>query len=94
MQQGYNGPNGLSMCSIGGTVHPQNFPKDRLVNPPIDLLNNPLEEVQSFKLLGLTISHDLSWANHIPKLVSKASHQLGILRHTRSFLGTPELRIK
>ena len=60
-------------------------------NPPIYFLNIPLEEVQSFKLLGLSISHDLSWANHISKLASKDSRQLSILHHTKSFFGTPEL---
>ena len=34
--------------------------KDILANPPIYFLNTPLEKVQSFKLVGLTISHDLS----------------------------------
>ena len=41
---------------------------------PSTFLTIHLEEVQSFKLLGLTISHNLSWANHISKLASKASH--------------------
>ena len=34
--------------------------KDHLATPPIYFLNNPLEEVQSLKFLGPTISHDLS----------------------------------
>ena len=51
----------------------------------------PLEEVLSFKLLGLTICHDLSWESHISKLASKASYRLGNLHHAKSFLGTPEL---
>ena len=43
------------------------------LNPPlIYFLNNPLEEVLSFKLLELTICHDLSWESHISKLASKA----------------------
>ena len=65
--------------------------KDRLANPPIYFLNNPLEVVQSFKFLGLTISHDLSVANNILKLASKASCRMDIFHHTKSFLGTPEL---
>ena len=65
--------------------------KDPLENSPIYFLNNPLEEVLSFKLLGLTICHDLSWESHISMLASKASHGLGILRHAKSFLRTPEL---
>ena len=56
--------------------------------PPI---HNPLEEVQSFQPLSLTISHNLSWAKHISKLASKASRRLGIFCRTKSFLGTPEL---
>ena len=65
--------------------------KHRLVTPPIYFLNNPLEEVLSFKLLGLTICHDLSWESHVSNLASKASRRLGILRRAKSFLGPPEL---
>ena len=50
--------------------------KDHLENPPIHFLNNPLEEVLSFKLRGLNICHDLSWESHISKLAFKASHRL------------------
>ena len=60
-------------------------------NPPISFHNNSLEEVQSLKLQSLTLQHDLSWANHISKVASKASRRLGILRRKKSFLGTPEL---
>ena len=52
--------------------------------------NIPLEEFLSFKLLGLTICHDLSWESHISNLASKASRRLGILRRAKSFHGTPE----
>ena len=65
--------------------------KDHLEIPPIYFLNNPLEEVLSFKLLGLTICHDLSWESHISNLASKASRRLGILRCAKSFFGPPEL---
>ena len=40
---------------------------------------------------SLSSSHDLSLANHISKLVFKASHRRGILHHSKSFLGTREL---
>ena len=65
--------------------------KDCLENPPIHFLNNPLEEVLSFKLLGLTICYDLFWESHISNLASKASPRLGILRRAKFFLGSPEL---
>ena len=38
---------------------------------PNYILNNPLEEVLSFKLLGLTICHDLSWESHLSNLARK-----------------------
>ncbi len=71
----------LSLCLSERTVW----------NPPIHFLNNPLEEVLSFKLLGLTICHDLSWESHISNIASKVSRRLGILRRAKSFLGPPEL---
>ena len=37
------------------------------------LICHPLEEVQSLELVGLTISHDLSCADCIPKLASKVT---------------------
>ena len=71
----------MSLNRLSGTLLPD----------PIYFLNNPLDEVLSFKLLDLTICHDLSWESHISNLASKAIHRLGILRYAMSFLGTPEL---
>jgi len=67
--------------------------KDRLEPPTIDFVNNPLEEVLSFKLMGLTICNDLSCKIHISKLPSKASRRLDIFHCAKSFLGPPELLI-
>ena len=64
--------------------------KDRLETLSIYFLNNPLEEVQSFKLQGLMISHIFSVSNHISKLASKTSHRLGFLHHAKFVLGTLE----
>jgi len=63
---------------------------DRLENSSIYFLNNSLEEVLSFKLLGLTICHDLFWESHISNLASKASCRLRILHRAKSFLDSPE----
>ena len=66
--------------------------KGHLENPPFYFLNNPIEEVLSFKLFGLTICYNLSWESHMSKLASKASRRLGFLHCAKSFLGTPELQ--
>ena len=43
--------------------------------------NNPVivERVQRFKLLGITISHDMNWQTHIDAIITKASSRLYFL---------------
>ena len=52
--------------------------KDHLANSPIYFLNNPLQE--SFKLLGLTIRHDLSWAKYLLPGTLGHTNLLGVTR--------------
>jgi hypothetical protein len=51
------------------------------VTPTTPLLLNgtPIEKVESFKHLGLLISSDLSWSNHMNSICSKAKRILGLL---------------
>jgi len=44
--------------------------------------NNPVtvERVQQFKLLGITISHDMNWQTHIDSIITKASSRLYFLK--------------
>ena len=46
---------------------------------PITLNGSVLETVDTFKYLGLLISSDLSWTNHIENICSKARKHLGLL---------------
>ena len=46
---------------------------------PITLNGSVLETVDTFKYLGLLISSDLSWTNHIENICSKARKLLGLL---------------
>ena len=46
---------------------------------PILINGEELEIVQSAKLLGVTISHNLSWNNHIFEIVKKAAKRLYFL---------------
>ena len=43
------------------------------------LNGNVLEQVNSFKYLGVNISNNLTWSNHIDIVCSKARRMLGII---------------
>ncbi len=50
------------------------------------MINGALvERVDSFCYLGVHISHNLSWTNHITTLVKKACRRLYHLRHLKDF---------
>jgi len=57
--------------------------------------NNPviMERVQRFKLLGITISHDMNWQTHIDAIITKASSRLYFLKILKkSGLNSHQLR--
>ena len=45
-------------------------------------LGTTLKDVKSFKDLGVEISKDLSWSQHISTIVNKANQVLGLIRRT------------
>ncbi len=48
--------------------------------PPLTTMNSTVTSVESFRLLGTTISQDLKWGNHIESMVKKAQQRLYFLR--------------
>ena len=48
------------------------------------ILGERLERVDHHDYLGVTLSHDLRWENHIYKIKQKASRTLGLIRRTLS----------
>ena len=54
------------------------------------MLDKPLKDVKSFKDLGVAISKDLSWDNHISITVSKANNLLGLIK---CFEGTTHVNV-
>ena len=45
----------------------------------VQIGDEPLEKVQSYKYLGVVINSNLTWSDHISRLCSKAKQQLGLL---------------
>ena len=46
---------------------------------PLLLDNHPLDQVKMFKYLGVLLSHDLSWGEHVHSVCSRARKILGLL---------------
>ena len=47
--------------------------------PPISISGSPIERVRTFKYLGITLSHNLSWSTHINSLICKSKKLLGLI---------------
>jgi hypothetical protein len=54
--------------------------------PSLILANTPIERVEQFDFLGLTISETLSWLPHISKISIKISKAIGILNRLKNIL--------
>jgi hypothetical protein len=59
---------------------------------PILINNNPIEVVECVKLLGLYVSNNLKWNNHIHEIIKKARKRLFFLsKLKKSNIGITEL---
>ena len=45
--------------------------------------NMDLDEVSSFKYLGIVIKNRLTWQDHVDQMFSKTNKKLGLLKRTR-----------
>ena len=50
---------------------------------PVTIKGSPVYQVQTYKLLGVHVSYDLSWNTHVEHIVTKASKRLYGLRLLR-----------
>jgi hypothetical protein len=48
--------------------------------------NSPLNRVESFKYLGITLNQTLSWSDHTEALFTKVNQRLGIIRRVKHLL--------
>ena len=52
----------------------------RQIHPPLYLFDEEISEVEHHKHLGVLLSHDLRWSDHIDYTLSKAYNRINILR--------------
>ena len=64
-------------CEVMRITHKQ----DKSIHPYY-LSNTELRFVDSYKDLGVNMSRDLSWSNHVDVIVNKANKVLGLLKRT------------
>ena len=60
-------------------------PPDKHIQFDYTLHQQRLEQVQSAKYLGLTITDDLDWGQHISEISAKATKTMGFLRPNLAF---------
>ena len=53
--------------------------KNQLMHPDLLLCGQPLQRFDTYKYLGLLVSSDLSWSDHVSSICSKARKLLGML---------------
>jgi hypothetical protein len=60
--------------------------KKQSTNVDITIQNKKVSQETSFKYLGVTLSSDLTWHNHIDNMIAKINQRLGVLRRVKEFL--------
>ena len=54
--------------------------RDAHLYPPLSFDNNVVDEVSNHKHLGIVLSNDLGWANHIDEICTKAMRRLDVIQ--------------
>lgn len=71
--------------------------KEMVFNPPTQSLNhiyidhNPIEQVNTFKYLGLTLDNNLTFAHHVTDIYKRSQQRLHVLRTLSSLHVAPHL---
>ncbi len=59
--------------------------------PNIAISGNKIENVRSYKCLGLKLDESLTWGHHVSTIISKVSKVIGVLRRLKPLLPQPTL---
>ncbi len=67
------------------------FRRQSREHTPITIDKTPVEQVNSFKFLGVHITEDLTWSAHTDAVLKKAHQRLFFLRRLRKFGMSPSI---
>ena len=67
------------------------FRRNRTVISPIVIIGEPVEQVDSFKYLGVILDEKLSFTEHVTAVQKKSRQRLHVLRKLRAFYVDPLL---
>ena len=70
------------------------FRRNRTVISPIVINGEPVEQVDSFKYLGVIIDEKLSFTEHVTAVQKKSQQRLHVLRKLRAFYVDPLLLLR
>ena len=62
------------------------YNKNQSTNVDIAIQNEKVSQETSFRYLGVTLSSDLTWHDHIDNMITKINQRLGVLRRVKEFL--------
>ena len=65
------------------TITPPSHQDMKVSMPPVLLNNEMIQRVDMFKLLGVHISNDLKWGQHVNIISSKAASRLYFLKQLK-----------
>ncbi|KAK2187155.1 hypothetical protein NP493_173g01013 [Ridgeia piscesae] len=70
------------------------FRRNRTVISPIVINGEPVEQVDSFKYLGVILDEKLSFTEHVTAVQKKSQQRLHVLRKLRAFYVDPLLLLR
>ena len=70
------------------------FRRNRTVNSPIVINGEPVEQVDSFKYLGVILDENFSFTKHVTAVQKKSQQRLHVLRKLRAFYVDPLLLLR
>ncbi len=73
------------------TIGVVDFRRKSREHTPITINKTPVEQVNSFKFLGIHITEDFTWSAHTDALLKKAHQRLFFLRRLRKFGVSPRI---